>query len=186
MKKTLLLAGIAALVSMNARANYHMSNDVKPYIGADYVYSNVEYKNTGHKLPHSYNSVAGNLGVRMSKYFGPEFYYQHAFKRSAHRDGHKLKNRFFSYGMDMMGYLPLGCEGKWDALGSIGLGAYNVKTSYRGSSNDTNKVGYRGGLGVQYNMTSHLSARVMGRYTYIGTKYLDDAWEATAGLRYYF
>ena len=40
MKKVLLLAGVAALVSANANA-FNLEREVKPYIGADYTYSNV-------------------------------------------------------------------------------------------------------------------------------------------------
>lgn len=185
MKKVLLLAGVAALLSVNANA-FDMEKEVKPYVGADYNYSNVDYKSTGYKLPHSYNSLSGNVGARIGKYFGPEFYYQQSFKRTAHTADGKLKNRFFSYGMDLMGYMPLGCEGTYDALASVGFGDYNVKTSHRGHSNDTNKIGYRAGLGLQYNMTDNWSARIMGRYSYVGTKFLDNMWEAVAGLRYTF
>ena len=74
----------------------------------------------------------------------------------------------------------------FNGLAYIGLGDYNVKTSYKGHSNDTNKIGYRFGLGAQYNMTDNVSARIMGRYNYVGTKYLDDMWEAVAGIRYTF
>ena len=41
MKKTLLLAGVACLVSLNANAGYwsDVYHEMKPYIGADYIYS---------------------------------------------------------------------------------------------------------------------------------------------------
>lgn len=185
MKKVLLLAGVATLVSFNANA-FDLMKDVRPYIGGDYVYSYADYKNTGHKMTRSYNSLGANIGLRMGKYWGPEFYYQQAFKRTDHTADGKLRNKFFSYGMDMFGYIPLGCEGKVDALVSVGFGDYNVKTEHKGHSNDTNKIGYRFGLGAQYNMTDNWSMRIMGRYNYIGTRYLDNTWEATAGIRYTF
>lgn len=186
MKKILLLAGVAAMFSMNANAMNWMHKDLRPYVGMDYIYSYAGYKDVERKPQRSYNSISGNMGVRMWKYFGPEFYYQYAFKRTSFKGEEKLKNRFFSYGMDMIGYMPLGCDGTFDLLGSVGLGGYNVKTRHRTFSNDTNKVGYRFGLGAMYNMTENLSARIMGRYDYVGTKYLDDLWEVTAGLRYNF
>ncbi len=186
MKKILLLAGVATLFSMNANA-YHFNNkDIRPYVGMDYVYSYANYKDLDRKPERSYNSIAGNIGAQMWTYFGPEFYYQYAFKRTSFKGADKVKNRFYSYGMDMIGYMPLGCEGKFNALGSIGLGDYNVKTRHHHHSNDTNKIGYRFGLGAMYNLTDNISARIMGRYDYVGTKYLDDIWEMTAGLRYTF
>ncbi|MBO7556007.1 MAG: outer membrane beta-barrel protein [Alphaproteobacteria bacterium] len=187
MKKILLLAGVATMVTMNAKA-FDMMNihDIKPYVGMDYIYSYADYKDVVRKPKRNYNSIEGNFGMQMWKYFGPEFYYQYAFKRTSFTGDERLKNRFFSYGMDMMGYLPLGCEGIYNLLGSVGLGGYNVKTSQFGESNDTNKVGYRFGLGAMYNFTDNMSLRLMGRYSYVGTRYLDNLWEMTAGLRYTF
>ncbi|MBR1648654.1 MAG: porin family protein [Alphaproteobacteria bacterium] len=186
MKKTLLLAGIASLFSLNANAGDWDMQGIKPYIGADYIYSYASYKDVDRNPQRSYNSISGNFGARMWKYFGPEFYYQYAFKRKSFHGDEKVKNRFYSYGMDMVGYMPIGCDDMFDLLGSVGLGGYNVKTRHHLTSNDTNKVGYRFGLGAMYNMTENVSMRLMGRYDYIGTKYLDDLWEMTVGLRYSF
>ena len=40
MKKTLLLAGVACLMTANANAGM-----LSPYVGADYVHVNTDYKN---------------------------------------------------------------------------------------------------------------------------------------------
>ena len=186
MKKTLLLAGVAALFAVNANAAQMKTYDLKPYVGMDYIYSYAGYKDVDRNPERSYNSIEGNVGIRMWKYFGPEFYYQYAFKRHSFSGDEKLKNRFYSYGIDMYGYMPIGCDGTYDALASVGLGGYNVKSRHHLYSNDTNKVGYRFGLGMMYHITDNIAARIMGRYDYIGTKYLDDIWEMTAGLRYSF
>jgi opacity protein-like surface antigen len=53
-------------------------------------------------------------------------------------------------------------------------------------SDDKQKVGYRGGVGFSYDFTEHVSMRVMGRYSYLGMKGLDNLMEVTAGLRYTF
>jgi len=98
MKKTLLLAGIATLFSVNVHAMQAKTYDLKPYVGMDYIYSYAEYKDMDNKPERSYNSIEGNMGIRMWKYFGPEFYYQYAFKRHSFSGVDKVKNRFYSYG----------------------------------------------------------------------------------------
>ena len=47
-------------------------------------------------------------------------------------------------------------------------------------------MGYRAGLGFQYDMNEHWALRVVGRYSYIDSKILDNMQEATAGIRYTF
>ena len=49
-----------------------------------------------------------------------------------------------------------------------------------------NRVGYRAGLGLQYDFNDNFSARVVGRYSYIGAATVDNLMEVTAGLQYRF
>ena len=49
MKKTLLLAGVACLFSYSANA-MDLSQDIRPYVGLDYVYSHANYKNDASRL----------------------------------------------------------------------------------------------------------------------------------------
>ena len=48
------------------------------------------------------------------------------------------------------------------------------------------RVGYRIGGGMQYDMNEHWSARVIGRYSYVGANRLDNYKEVAAGLLYRF
>ena len=53
-------------------------------------------------------------------------------------------------------------------------------------NSSTTKVGYRAGIGMQYDMNNNWSARVVGRYSYIGTKRMNNLKEVTVGMLYRF
>ncbi len=189
MNKALLMAGAACiLLSTQAKAQQMFGEEIEPYVGADYVYDNVDFKNQGNGLKESYNSGAVNVGTRLGEYAGLEAYYQLSGKRTSNlSEDVKAKSKFQSYGVDLYGYMPLGCNDKVDLLASVGLGNYNLEVKGLPDGKiDKDHLGYRFGLGAQYNFDEHVSARVMGRYNYIDTRDLDNMWEATAGLRYTF
>ena len=77
------------------------------------------------------------------------------------------------------------CEGKYDLLATIGAADYYFKGDGE-NGKSANRIGYRVGAGAMYNFNDNISARVVGRYSYIGAKSLNYAAEVTAGLRYTF
>lgn len=189
MNKALLLAGAACvLFSTQANAQQMFGEQIEPYIGVDYIFSHADYKDAGNRLKKDYNSGAVNLGTRLGKYAGLEAYYQQTgSKKTRLATDVKAKSKFDSYGLDIFGYLPLGCADKVDLLAAIGLGNYNLKVKgLPDGKYDKDHMGYRFGVGAQYNFNQNFSARVMGRYTYVDTKYLDNLTEVTAGVRYTF
>ena len=97
MKKTLLLASVASVLSFNAYAGYwtDMYNDMKPYIGADYVYDNIKFGGPAAGVKESYHSGAVNLGARMYGYWGLEALYQQSGKRHKHFDGYSKSEHLF-------------------------------------------------------------------------------------------
>lgn len=195
MKKTLLLAGVACLFSYSANA-MDMSSELKPYIGLDYVYSKADYKNEASRLEKdklikdNYNSGVINAGVKMGDYTSLEAFYQQSATRKGDRyylDGlaHKAKTKFNAYGLDLYGYVPVGCSG-FNLLGTVGLANYDLEIKGAGGKDTWTRVGYRAGLGAQYDFNQNWAARVVGRYSYIGTKAVDNLKEVTAGIRYTF
>ena len=107
MKKMLLLATAATLLSMNANAN--MMQDMKPYIGLDYVYTDADISKVDHvsMYKHKFDSANINIGMRTC-YMGVEAYYQMSTKeKKTVLDTYKTKTDFYSFGADLMGYLPV-------------------------------------------------------------------------------
>ena len=182
MKKTLLLAGVACLMSFNAHAQTY---DVKPYVGLDYAYDRADFKKDAKDLKKGFNSGIINAGVRMED-IGIEGFFQVSGENKNHRTDNTVKTKFNAYGLDMYGYLPLGCEKKFELLGSLGAGIYDIHMKDNSSKHNTTRVGYRAGIGAQYNFNENIAARIMGRYNYIGSGRLHSMNEVTAGLRYSF
>ena len=188
MKKTLLLAGVACvLCSTNALAGWNdMVKATKVYVGADYALDSYDFKGNLDEAKKTYNSGIFNMGVRMDR-IGVEVFGQWAGKRTKDlAEGEKLKTKVNAYGVDLYGYQPLGCEGKYDLMASIGVADYYYKGETKDTSHSANRIGYRIGAGAMYNFNEHLSARIMGRYAYIGASSLNHVAEMTAGLRYNF
>ncbi len=187
MKKTLLLAGVASVIAMNANAAYFEGlQEYEPYIGADYVYSYAKFGGRARVMKDSYNSGAVNLGIRMYDYLGLEAFYQQSGERKSRGDDGQYKSEFLAYGADLYAYAPVWCSG-FNFLGSLGMANYRVRFQYPDvTSKHQERIGYRAGIGMQYDFNEHIAARVMGRYTYIGMARLNNLKEVTAGLRYSF
>ena len=188
MKKVCLIAAAVSTFALNAGAadwGMNMSEWVRPYMGADYVYSHANHGSFAKEAKKDYNSWAVNAGIDIARYTSLEGFFQQAFQRKTHIGPDTLKSDFYAWGLDMYGRMPIMCSG-FNALASVGLADYNVKYKFQGSSEDKQRVGYRGGLGMSYDFTDHISMRVMGRYSYLGMANLNHLMEVTAGLRYTF
>ena len=186
MKKTLLLAGVACLISATA-SNAMDYRDIKPIIGLDYAYSDADFKKSSKGLNNDFNSGVLTIGSKMGEIMSVEAFYQMAGEQKSTVGTDKMKAEFSAYGIDAYGHMPLGCEKKFELLGSLGLGIYDINIKKNGGKVvDTNRVGYRMGLGAQYNFTDNLAARVMARYNYIGNGHLHSMNEVAAGIRYSF
>lgn len=189
MKKTLLLAGVAC-VMMTAQAQAgdwynNMMHNTKIYVGADYAFDSVDFKGSLNEAKEDYNSGIFNVGARMG-YMGVELFGQWAFGDSKDTPDGKLKTNINAYGMDLYGYLPLGCEGKYDIIGTLGVADYYYKGFLEEKNDTNNHIGWRVGGGAMYNFNEHVSARLIGRYAYIGASDLNHVAEVTAGMRYNF
>ena len=183
MKKTLLLAGVAALVSFNANAM-----EMKPYVGLDYVYSMVDFEDgdMDKVVEDDLNAFAITAGAKMHKNFGLEAFYQQSKEESKKTLGLKAKDKYKAYGVDAIGYLPIDHEGKFEVLGSLGLGYYDADVKFAGFSDSDDGLGYRIGAGAQYNITENVAARVMARYADVDIDGVDNMVDVTAGIRYSF
>ena len=185
MKKICMIAVAASAFALNAQAMDWGNNLVRPYIGADYIYSHAKQGAYASGAKRDYNSWDVNAGMDITQYASLEGFFQQAFSREKHTDDGKITSRFYAWGMDMYGRMPIMCSG-FNLLASVGFADYNVKYTLEGNSIDKQRVGYRGGVGFSYDFTEHMSFRMMGRYSYVGMASLDNLMEMTAGLRYTF
>lgn len=188
MKKTLLLASVASVLACQAQAGYwsDVYNEMHPYIGADYVYSYAKFGGPAKHMRESYHSPSVNIGARMYGYYGLEAFYQQSFKEKRKLNNESHSAEFLAYGADMYGYMPIMCS-QFNLLGSLGLANYRFDFRYPDiASKSQNRIGYRAGVGMQYDFNEHFAFRMMGRYTYLGMNRVNNLKEVTAGLRYMF
>lgn len=186
MKKTVgaLMVAVSALAfSANAGAV-----EYNPYIGVDYSYNDGVAKEL---RPH-YNAGKVNVGVDYNQYFGTEVFYQFS-DSSKHNDKFdlgKAKNSFQAYGLDLYGYLPLGCDQVVSLLGTAGIAEYTFTTKETYGSSEKSRdhgVGYRLGVGAQYNVNDNVSVRALARYVGLDkVENYDHMMEYSVGAKYSF
>lgn len=176
-----LLTVSACLVAPAAGA---IENDYKPYIGVNYAYGEVRAQNR-----HAYhNSGSLNIGSVYNKYFGTELFYQYSDKHKFGSSDNLKNSEFQAYGLDLMAYLPLGCEGRLAPTATLGIGEYAFKHDYRTAKDRRDRGwGYRFGGGLTYHIDESWSARLLARYVKFNKiDGLDHMNEYSVGLRYTF
>ena len=176
-----LMVAVSAL-AFSANAN---ASDFKPYVGLDYNYTDAD---ADHQSP-KYASV--NVGTEYNKYFGTEVFYQYSDDDKKHVNGIENQTSFQAYGLDLMGYLPLGCDQVFSLVGTMGIGEYTFDKNYSGfyapKDQRDHGIGYRFGGGLQYKIDDKFSVRGLVRYVNLNDiDNFDDMWEYTAGIRYSF
>ena len=76
------------------------------------------------------------------------------------------------------------------AAAGVGKYEFDVKLKYSDGihefSGSDDNVGYRFGVGAQYNITGHWALRGMVRYVVLDSEYIDDMLEFSLGMRYTF
>ncbi len=201
MKKTLLLVGVIGLLSFNANAQFYQQQQynysdiqshtdtqmhIRPMMGIDYLYAMTDNDYQVHSF-----SFSG--GIKFNQYFGIEAFFQKSLTEAENRYSNM---KYVAYGLDFIGYIPL--DYRFDLIGTIGIGntKYSIKEdypdvySYNKVSKSYDAIGYRIGLGGQYNFNDMVSARFMVRYNFIFNdvdyRSIDSMIDLTAGLRFYF
>ncbi|MBQ9272031.1 MAG: porin family protein [Alphaproteobacteria bacterium] len=188
MKKFLLLSGAAMLFSANAQAMNHTNwSEIKPYIGAEYVYSKAKLGGSAGGMKDNFNSAKGDLGMELYHNMYAEFSYQQSWQvknKYASPEGQSVKQRFAAYAMDLYGKFPIMCSNLGFLL-TGGAAIYDVKQKNL-PDDSFMRVGYRAGAGLQYDFNNHWSARAIGRYSYVGAERLNNFKEVAVGMLYRF
>ncbi len=195
MKKYLLSGLAACLFPLSAQAL-----PLSPYIGADYIYSDIGYSHDYEKFsPEKLNSGAAIVGVKILPGIAVEGFFQQSENKNReagsvvqYGDIASTDMKIRSYGADLVtDILHLY---KVELMGSVGVARYDVDVSskryygnnYNHASETWNGTALRLGLGAQFNITDHYSVRAMGRYIRTDMDNLKDIKEFSIGMRYYF
>src|ERR1700733_7448163 len=103
----------------------------KPYVGADYQYTDVSYQDItgtaysyGDGFANTFNGGDIHVGARVSKYLGVEGgYYDNASSTKSNILGTTASSsvRFDGWTLDALGYIPLGASQKFELIGTTGL-----------------------------------------------------------------
>ena len=184
MKKLTTIALTAVLFGGQTSAAGAIENDYRPYLGVSYAYD--EARAEGY---HSYhNAGIVNIGSVYNRYFGTELFYQYTDKHKF-GSGEDLKNSSFqAYGLDILAYLPLGCEGRLAPTATLGIGEYVFKNEHRYGKDQRERAwGYRFGVGLTYHWDENWALRGLYRYVKLDRAgALDHLNEYTFGVRYTF
>ena len=180
------------------------SSTIRPYVGVDITTTKMKFSsvkdeygdsfNYKEVLPTSYTAYSLNAGAKFNQNFGIEAFIQQSSEETKTDDwDDKEKIQFNAIGIDLIGYLPVSQE--LELLASLGLAQYNFneKSTYEDEyyiytdKDNLNTMGYRFGIGAQYNINEHIALRAMARYI----KFSDDdiiknMTELSLGLRYMF
>ena len=179
MKKTIgaLMVAVSA-VAMAANAN---AMEYNPYVGVEYGYSFLN----GGAGENNFNSGKVFVGSQYNENFGVEAFYQRS--TTDKKAGNKLS--YQAYGIDALGYLPLGCDQEVSLIGTAGLAYYDFayKPIYQGTDNE-GMWGYRLGAGAEYNVTENVVVHALARYTKLDKRVFEsnDMMEYSLGARYNF
>ncbi len=183
MKKTIgaLMVAVSA-VAMAANAN---AMEYNPYAGVEYGYSFLN----GAEISNNFNSGKIFVGSQYNENFGVEAFYQRSTSDKKASDEGVTKVKYEAYGIDAMGYLPMGCDQEFALVGTAGLAYYDFKGKIEGGAADNEGTwGYRMGAGAEYNVNENIAVRALARYTKLDQRVINsnDMMEYSIGARYNF
>lgn len=182
--KKIIAAALVSVATFSTAALAVEKGDFIPYVGMDYTYSDANAK---YERPH-YNSGSFNVGTMYNSYFGTELFYQFSDSHKERSGLDKSKTSFQAFGLDLMGYLPLGCDRTVSLIGTVGVGEYIFRKDFSDEKNHRDGgLGWRTGLGAMYNVDDNWSIRALARFVnYNQIEDFDHAMEYSAGVRYTF
>ena len=182
MNKNITSLAAVSVIALTSSAN---ALDFRPYVGAQYNATHVNAKGAEKDIDmHSYSVF---VGTEYNKYFGTEVFYQNSNKWHKMLSDGTNKIDFDAYGLDVYGYLPLGCEGIVSLIGTTGIANYDFDYATSTEKGSDNGLGYRLGGGIQYNVTNNIGIRALGRYVWTDKlDGMDHLAEFSLGMKYTF
>lgn len=186
---------------------YEEPNKIRPYIGLDVATSSTDFGDNDWIGDGSYKffddkneALSFVVGAKFNKNFGVEAFYQASSEseKKTYLDEdfyEKDKLSYSALGIDAITYMPISQE--FELLASLGLAQYDFESSADGviegygligrMQKDFDSLGFRIGIGAQYNITNNLALRGMARYIKMNDdEYVKSLTEFSLGLRYMF
>ena len=136
------------------------------------------------------------FGAKFVPTFGTEIYYQNSEEADKYFDAAtgyiQYSLSYKSYGADFQIYTPL--REKIEMILSLGVGNYDFKARGKASNGgymltgkkDFNSVGFRYGVGVEYQINDSFRIRGLARFVDTDDDYIKYITEFSLGLRYMF
>ena len=155
-----------------------------PYIGIDYAYNQTNAKGFSPR----YNALGLHIGSDYSADFGTEIFYNQSAADKRRPNNEKIKTSYRSYGLDLLAYLPLGCQKQLALLATTGMGEYvfNHKKVPQKHHNE-HGYGYRFGGGFKYALNQNWQMRFITRYVKFNhADAFNHATEYTLSAEYHF
>ncbi len=182
-KVTFLLTGLTGAVfcAENVFADPY---NYRPYVGTDYVYGDVSAKG----FSPQYSSANVRIGSEYGEFLSTELFASQSASRKNRPQGIKLKSSLRSYGLDLLAYLPLGCEKRFSLVATTGIGEYVAKEKlYPLKHHNEHGYGYRFGGGIKYAWNQNWHSRILARYVNFDHLHgFDHAVEYSAGVEFHF
>ncbi len=183
MKRTIFftLIGATALICSESYAD---SYKYTPYIGASYSFAKTHAKGA----KPSYNVGGIFVGSDYGKYFGTELFFNQTDYDNHYINDVKTRTSYRSYGLDLMAYLPLDCDSRFDLIATAGVGEYVFAQKIKGEKHHNDSGwGYRFGGGLKYSINSNWQLRGIARYvSFDRISDFDHQIEYSAGIEYHF
>lgn len=184
MKKITFFLTTVFFTALNLSSAKADSYSYTPYFGIDYTYNHTTAKGFS-----PYYNVAGlHIGSDYGKYFGTELFFNKSNGNKRHISDTAVKTSYNSYGLDLMGYIPLGCSKRFSLLGTVGVGEYVYRTKFIPQKHQNEHgYGYRFGSGFKYALSKNFGVRTIIRYVnFDRLNGYNNAFEYSAGIEYHF
>jgi len=186
----------AASSDSTSSAGSSMASDgffFKPYVGADYQYSSLSYKNGADKdFSDTFSGGDVHVGARVHKYLGFEASYfdtAKGNKTNVNGSGVNTSTKYEGESLDAMGYLPL-ASSKAELIGLVGvnhskadISATNGVLSARAGGS---KTFAEFGGGAQYWLNDNANVRLLERYEDISHNDVSSGWVTSIGVNWQF
>ena len=181
--KKILLASVLSVLPFVANAE---NINIKPVIGLDYSYPQMDLKNGWDQIAEDkYSSFSGVIGVKINNDIGFEAFYQQSLEEDSPY-WYDVSSEFNAFGVDALAYIPL--NERIDFIPSVGIGRYEVEVNIDDWGSDSEDgLGLRAGLGMQINFDENIGLRIGGRYVHLDDfESADNIMEISSGLRFTF